>query len=188
MNKKYSLTLKDYIKYNFLFTRVLVQLIIYFVLVLLLAFFITFSRHKDSEVLFTGPFILEALLYFVIGYVFILIYIGLLTFIGTKRAYKRNLDVSQNIELEFGEHSVKQINENGVVELKYLELYKIIIKAGLIVLLVAPQQGIIIPKREFNEEEYNTLLLWFKNKDLDIKKNLDSLDGKEEVVIEDKKD
>lgn len=157
--KEYSLTQKDYFKFNL--RNIKRQTIIYSVLVIILAFLIRlFAHDMDTNALKEFSFWGMYLLFVVIGILIVVLYLCLIVFLSSKMVYKNNKDVYKNLSFEFDDEGIYQcVNEHKMIT-KWEEFSKKYLFLGIYCFMISDRQGIIIPKSVFTKEEQD----WLNNK------------------------
>ena len=150
--KEYSLSQKDYFKFNL--KNIKRQAIIYSVLVVFLAFFIRLYSYDMSldvlkEIEFWGTYIL----FLIIGVVVVVSYLCLMVYISAKMVYKTNKNVYKNLSFEFCDEGIYQCVQGHKMITKWEEFSKCYLFLGIYCFMISDRQGIIIPKNVFNSEE-----------------------------------
>ncbi len=157
--KEYSLTQKDYFKFNL--RNIKRQVIIYSILVAIFAFLIRlFSYDMNTKVLQEFNFWTMYFLFLLIGILVVILYLVTIVYMTSKMVYKNNKELYQNLSFEFDDAGIYQIvNEHKMIT-KWEEFSKKYLFLGIYCFMISNRQGIIIPKNIFTKEEKE----WLNNK------------------------
>lgn len=157
--KNYSLTRNEYFKFNL--RNIKRQSILYSILAAVLAFLLAlFKKDMDTSVLSKIDFWLVYLLFVVIGVAIVNLYMMTMVFLGAKLVYKNNKKAYENLTFYFDEEGISQGDETRRILTKWSSFTSCYKSLGLYCFLISERQGIIVPKRIFNEEEQT----WIESK------------------------
>ena len=149
IRKNINITLKDY----FLFNLGLVKKTIITYVILLVFVCIAFNGIANGFTLNSLDFWLDTLVFYLVGLVFLFLYFGVIVYFASKKAYIPNKKYYENIELVINEEGIYQYSSGAESKLEYDKITKAKESKLSLVLLVNARQGILIPKKGFNEEE-----------------------------------
>lgn len=150
--KEYSLTQKDYFKFNL--KNIKRQSFIYGFIVVILAFLIRLYAYKmETEVLKHFEFWGTYFLYVVLGVFIVVGYLTIIVYISSKVAFKNNKNLYTKMAYDFDEEGIHQTIQGQDCIVKWEEFVHCYQTLGLYCFMISDRQGIIISKKIFNEEE-----------------------------------
>ena len=114
----------------------------------------------DTSVLSKIDFWLVYLLFVVIGVAIVKLNLITMVFLGAKLVYKNNKKAYENLTFYFDEKGISQGDETRRILTKWSSFTCCYKSLGLYCFLISERQGIIVPKRIFNEEEQT----WIESK------------------------
>ena len=149
IRKKITITLKEY----FLFNVGLIKKTLITYVIALIPVVILFNGITNGFNLNQLKFWLDTVLFYAIGLVVLLTYYLLLVYFASKKAYLPNKKYYENIDMMIDEEGIHQYGDGAESHITYDKIYQLKETRSTLIILLSPRQGMILPKKGFNNEE-----------------------------------
>ena len=160
INKTISISFKDYLLFNI----GLVKKTIITYAIILSVICIAFNGIMNGFNFNQTEFWLKSLIFYGVGLIVLCGYFFALIFFASRKVYIPNKQYYQNMELVIDETGLHQTSSGAESHLTYKQIYNVKENKRTFIVLISPRQGILIPKKNFTNEEILEIRKYLNNR------------------------